>query len=102
VGTSGSNLPERSRRFGFAEMLRDVLVAAIIRGRFLLAVIGLVATTVVLKLSAQELIALIVRVLDSLERGYVLGYVAAAVLAVSCFWRSRTRRPPQADQRHCR
>jgi hypothetical protein len=100
VATSGSNFPERSRRFGYAEMLRDVLVTAIEEGQFLLAVIGLVSTIVVLKFSAQELIALIVKVLDSLERAYVLGYLAAAVLAVLCFLRSRTRRPPKTEQRH--
>jgi hypothetical protein len=83
-------------------MLRDVLVVAIDRGQFLLAVTGLVVTIVVVKFSAQELIALIVRVLDSLERGCLLGYLAAAVLGVSCFLRSRMRRPSQTNQRDCR
>ena len=87
--TSGSNAPERSYRFGFAEMLRDVLVVAIERGQFLLAVIALVATVIVLKFSARELIDLLVRVLDSLERGCLFGYLVAAVLGVSCFVRSR-------------
>jgi hypothetical protein len=94
---SGSNVPERSGRFGFAEMLRDVLVVAIDRGQFLLAVIGLVVTTIVLKFSAQELVALIANVLGSMERAYVLGYVAAAVLAVSCFSRSRNHRQSKTD-----
>jgi hypothetical protein len=48
--------------------------------------------TIVLKFSAQELITLVVRVLDSLERGCLLGYLAAAALAVSCFVRSRKLR----------
>jgi len=97
VGASGNDLRERARRFGFAEMLRDVLVVAIERGQFLLAVTALVVTIIVLKFSAQELITLVVRVLDSLERGCLLGYLAAAVLGVSCFLRSRMRRPSQAS-----
>jgi hypothetical protein len=97
VETSGGNFPERSRRFGYAEMLRDVFVAAIDQGQLLLAVIGLVSTIVVLKFSAQELIALVVKVLDSLERACVLGYVVAAVLVVLCFLRSRARRPSKTD-----
>jgi hypothetical protein len=100
VGTSGSNFPERSRRFGYAEMLRDVLLAAIHEGEFLLAVTGLVCTIIVLKFSAQELIALVGKVLDALERGCVLGYLLAAVLVVQCFLRSRMRRPSKTDQRH--
>ena len=95
MGTSGNNSPERSRRVGFAEMLRDVFVFAIDRGQLLGAVIGLALTIIVLKSSAQELSALIVRVLDSLERGCLLGYLAAAVLGVSCFLRSRTQRQSQ-------
>lgn len=102
MGTNGYDAPERSRRFGFAEMLRDVLIVAIDRGQFLLAVTALVVTTIVLKFSAQELSALIVAVLDSLARGYVLGYVVAVVLTVSCFLRSRPRPPSQSDKRHCR
>jgi len=97
---SGGDFQERSRRFGYAEMLRYVLVAAIQEGQFLLAVIGLVSTIIVMKFSAQELIALIAKVFDALERACILGYLAAAVLAVLCFLRSRTRRPSKTDQRH--
>lgn len=80
-------------------MLRDVLVVAIERGQFLLAVIALVGTIIVLKFSAQELIVLVVRVLDALERGCLFGYLAAAVLAVSCFVRSRLFRQSQISER---
>ena len=102
MGESGSNLPGRTHRFGFAEMLRDVFVLAIERGQFLLAVTALLMTIVVLKFSAQELIALVVRVLLSLERACLFGYLAAAVLVVSCFARSRKRGQSQTHWRHDR
>jgi hypothetical protein len=83
-------------------MLRDVLVVALDKGQFLLAVSSLIAMVVVLKFSAQELITLVARVLDSLERGCLFGYLAAAVLAVSCFARSRKNNQSQTSQRHDR
>ena len=92
MGKSGSNTSERSHRFGFAEMLRDVLVASIERGQFLVATISLIVTIIVLKLPGEAMSALIVKFLDSLERACFLGYVIAVVLAVSWFWRSRRHR----------
>jgi hypothetical protein len=91
VAKSGGNAPQRVHRFGFAEMLRDVLVASIERGQFLIATISLILTIVVLKLPGETMSALIVRVRDSFDRACFLGYVIAAVLAVSWFWHSRRR-----------
>jgi hypothetical protein len=75
-------------------MLRDVLVVALERGQFFVATTSLVVIVVVLKFSAQELITLVVRVLDSIERGCLFGYLAA-VFGVSCFLRSRKRQQSQ-------
>jgi hypothetical protein len=83
VRKSGSNSSERFHRFGFAEMLRDVLVVSIERGQFLSAMPGLIAMLIVLKLPAELMSALIVRLLDSFERGCIWGYLAAVVLAAS-------------------
>ncbi len=88
---SGSNAPQRSHRFGFAEMLRDVLVTSIERGQFLSAMVSLIVITIVVKLPADLMSALFGRFLESLDRGCVLGYVAATALAVPWIWRWRWR-----------
>ena len=76
-------------------MLRDVLVVSIERGQFLSATLSLIAILIVLKLPAEVMSALIVRLLDSFERGCIWGYLAAAVLAASWIvhWRRRRQSP---------
>ena len=92
MGETRGNTSERSHRFGFAEMLRDVFVASMERGQFAIATSSLVVTIIVLKLSGEAINGLIVRFLDALERACFLGYVLAVVLAVAWFWRSRRQR----------
>ncbi len=96
---SGGNSSERSHRFGFAEMLRDVLVVSIERGQFLSAALSLIAILIVLKLPAEVMSTVIVRLLDSLERGCIWGYLAAAVLAVSWIVHGRRRRPSPVPEK---
>jgi hypothetical protein len=76
-------------------MLRDVLVVSMERGRFLGAMAGLIVIVLVLKLPAELIGVLIVRLLDALERRCIWGYLAAAVLAVSWFacWRKHRSSP---------
>jgi hypothetical protein len=80
-------------------MLRDVLVASLELGRFLDAMLGFIVILLVLKLPAELIGALIVRLLDALERRCLWGYLAAAVLAVSWFVSWRKHRSPPATEK---
>jgi hypothetical protein len=97
VRKSEGDVPARSHRFGFAEMLRDVLLASMERGEFPHAMSGLIAILIVLRLPAEVMSTLIVKLLESLERRCIWGYVAAAILAVSWMLGRRQHRvPPDA------
>jgi hypothetical protein len=58
VSTAGQSKERVSRPLGFAEMLRDILVASIGRGQFPVALLGLVALVSILKMPAADVSSL--------------------------------------------
>jgi hypothetical protein len=73
-------------------MLRDVFVVSIERGEMLVTTAGLVVVLIVLKLPGEVIGALLMRLLDSLERRCIWGYLAAVVLGVPWVLRWLRRR----------
>jgi hypothetical protein len=101
VRKSEGSASERSHRFGFAEMLRDVFVVPIGRGEVLVTTASLVVVLIVLKLPGDLISALLMRLLDSLERGCIWGYLAAVVLGVPWVLRwLRRRQSPRSQKRN--
>lgn len=62
----GSQSP--AHPFGFARMMRDVLVASIHRGQFPPALLGLVILAIVLKMPSEDVSKVLRRFLGLLER----------------------------------
>ena len=85
---SSSPLP----RFGFARMMRDVLVASIYRGQFPPALIGLIILAIILKMPAADVSKVMLHLLDLLERHELLGYLLAMICATGWFLHARLQR----------
>src|SRR5262245_26218982 len=90
----------RQPKFGFAQMLRDVFVASINRGQFLLAIVGLLLALMILKMPPEDVSKLVFRLLESIENGKILGYVLAIILAMGWFWHARWQRRMITDEMH--
>jgi hypothetical protein len=88
----------RAHQFGYAEMLRDVLVASINRGQFLIAIVGIVVMIAVMKMPQADVSKLIFRLVESMENGKLLGYLLAVVLALSWFYHARWQRRLIAEE----
>jgi hypothetical protein len=71
---------------GFAEMLRDVLVASINRGQFPFALLGLVVLVSILKMPAADVSTLVFRLVESITGGPAMGYVLAALMLIGWSW----------------
>jgi hypothetical protein len=90
----------RQPNFGYAQMLRDVLVASINKGQFLLALVGLVGVIMVIKMPPADVSKLVFRLVESFENGKILGYVLALVFAVGWFWHARWQRRLITNEMH--
>ncbi|MEQ1644684.1 MAG: hypothetical protein ABL959_14645, partial [Pyrinomonadaceae bacterium] len=64
---------------GTAQAVRDIFLAAINKGQFLTAILGLILLVIVWRLPGADLSALVRSVLDSLVAGYLLGYALFVV-----------------------
>jgi hypothetical protein len=65
-------------RTGFYDMLRDVLIASLVKGQFLIALGALILIILIVKLSSRDLGRIVLRMLDVVERGHI-GYLLAGV-----------------------
>lgn len=79
----------RESRFGFAEMLRDVLVSSITRGQFPFALLGMVTLITILKMPSADVSRLVFRIVDLLSAGQLLGYLSAVLLLLG--WMGHVR-----------
>jgi len=84
VSRVGQGNRHEAVRIGFAEMLRDVLVASIRKGQFPVALLGLILLASILKMPSADVSALVFRIVDLLSSGRLIGYVTT--LFVSLGW----------------
>lgn len=63
----------------WANAFRDILVASINKGQFPLAILGLVAMSLIWRMPSEDVSKLVFRIVDGLERGMLLGYGLALV-----------------------
>lgn len=74
-------------------MLRDVLVASLNKGQFLLALVGLIIIIIVARLPPEDLHAVIISVVDKLNAGDLLGWILFVCVSVAwAILSHRTRR----------
>jgi hypothetical protein len=86
------NTRGRQQKLGYAQMLRDIFVASINRGQFLVAIAGGLSALVIVKLSSGDVSRLVFRLVESVENGKLLGYVLAVALGSGWFWHVRWQR----------
>ena len=96
-GRAGQTVAPRS---GFAEMLRDVLVASISKGQFPFALLGLVVLVSVLKMPPADVSTLVFRVVDLLSSGRWAGYVLALLVSLGWSLHARHLRLALAAEMH--
>lgn len=70
----------------WAQMLRDVLTASINKGQFPFAILALVTVLMIWKMSEQDVAVLVFRILDDIERWYLIGYLLFVVVIGGWFW----------------
>jgi hypothetical protein len=87
-GGNGGKAPQ----IGFYHMLRDVLVASLNKGQFLVALNGLILIVLILKMPSADVGRLVLRLLDLAEAHYLLGYILAVVSLLCWFGHSKYQR----------
>jgi hypothetical protein len=85
----GRSMRDNSRPFGFAEMLRDVLVTSMSRGQFPFALLGLIVLVILVKMPSADVSALVFRILELVSHGDLVGTLAAISLAAGWRWHAR-------------
>jgi ABC-type multidrug transport system permease subunit len=88
----GRSQDTAARRFGYAQMLRDILIASMNKGQFPVAIIALVLIVMILKMPAADVSRLVFHVLGLLERGSLLGYCLSSVLGMGWLLHARFQR----------
>lgn len=73
-------------------MLRDVLVASINKGQFPIAVVSLIAMSLIWRMPQSDVGTLVFRIIDDLEDGSLFGYLLAGALAGGWFVHARYQR----------
>ena len=71
---------------------RDVLLASLARGQFLVALAALVVITVILKMPSEDVSKLAIKFLDLLGDTYIWGYCSSVILGISWILHSRYQR----------
>jgi hypothetical protein len=99
LGRQGRGSSGPVPRFGFARMMRDVLVASIYRGQFPPALIGLIILAIVLKMPAADVSKVMLHFMDLLERHELLGYLLATLCATGWFLHARSQRRRIGEER---
>lgn len=89
MGRSGGT---RRNRPGFAQVLRDVLIASMNKGQFPVFILGIIVLVAILKMPPADVSKLMFRVLDAAERRWLLGYALSVVLALGWFFHARSQR----------
>jgi hypothetical protein len=74
-------MKKRARRYGLWDMLRDVLVAAIDRGQFPVAVIAIALIVSIMWIPHDEWATIVKDTLQSLREGALLGYLLSVAIA---------------------
>lgn len=76
----------------WAQMVRDVFIAAINRGQFLTAILGLILVIIAWRLPTEDLSAFVKSIIESLKTGYLLGYVLFILAITGWFIHSKRLR----------
>jgi len=74
------------------QAVRDILIASINKGQFLVALAGLICLTIVFRMPPQDLSRLVFRLLDIAENRYLAGYMLAATFLVGWLLHSKYQR----------
>ena len=96
--TNGGRSQGFAAKVGYAEMLRDVLVASIEKGQFPVALSGFLLIVMFWRMPSEDVTKLLFHVFDLLERGQLLGYVLAMCVALGWFSHARFQRSAIADE----
>lgn len=87
-----SNTSPVKPKVTFWHMWRDIFVAAINKGQFLTAILGLLLLVIVWRLPSEELSAITKDVVNSLKSGYLVGYALFALALLGWFAHAKSLR----------
>jgi hypothetical protein len=82
----------KKQKIGVCHMLRDVLVASLNKGQFLVALSALLLALLIFKMSSEDVGKLVFRLLSAAEARFLVGYAMAGVLLACWFLHSKYQR----------
>ena len=92
--------PDATNKIGFFHMIRDVLVASINKGQFLVALVGAIVFLFIWRIPAQDLTLLAREIGAGLQEWSVIGWLLFALVSLSwCVFAIRSRRIYRAEIR---
>jgi hypothetical protein len=83
---------KESGKIGLWTMIRDVLIASLNRGQFPFAAVCGIFVVMLVKMPSEDVSKLVFGLFDDLKRGWYIGYVLSAGLAIGWLKHSRWQR----------
>lgn len=84
--------PPGVKKIGFWHMVRDVLIASLNKGQFLVALLGMMIMLMIVKMPAADVSRLMFEVVGKLESGYLAGYLLSIILGGGWFAHAKFQR----------
>ena len=85
-------------RINFWKMMRDVLIASLAKGQFLVAMAGFIIMCVVLRLPPQDLSSATFAIIDLFKSLFYLGYLGFVLIAVAWFMHAKRMRKIHTEE----
>ena len=85
-------------QIGIPQAMRDVLIASINKGQFLLAVVALIIITMIIRMPEKDVSLLAFSILDRLGNGSYFGYILASLSTTGWFFHARFQRRIIVDE----
>ena len=79
-------------------MVRDVFIASMSKGQFPLAILGILAMIIILKMPSEDISNLAAKFIGLLSEWKIVGYVGAIFLAFGWFFHSKFQRRTFSDE----
>ena len=85
-------MPTKPHKVTVWEMFRDIFIAAINKGQFLVAILGVLLIIFAVRLPPADLKEFAVRIIEYLKTGYLLGYLLFIITLTGWFFHAKRLR----------
>jgi len=89
---SNKNKKSQIRKVNFWQMMRDVLIASLSKGQFVIAVIFFTWIIMILKMPSKDVSRLVFEIINGLKTGNLIPTFLIPVILLSWFFHSRWQR----------